>query len=380
MKKIISCMGLALVALAACDSTPKFGIEGTITSAEDKVLYLENVGLEEVSMLDSVKLGKNGKFDFQVAAPNNPEFYRLRIEDRIINFTIDSTETVKVQAELPTMPTDYVIEGSESNQKIKELAVKQIALEKAIMAISSSKLAPGDKQDSIMHSLAAYKDEVKRNYIFANPTDASAYFALFQTVTGYLIFDPVNDKKDVQCFAAVATSWDNAYPHASRAQNLHNIAIRGLKNVRGPVIKEVEIDPDKVKETDLINIGLPDLRGKIRNLTDLKGKVVLLDFTIYSHAASAQRNMLLREIYDKYKGQGLEIYQISLDTDEHFWKTNADNLPWICVRDANGIYSSNVAVYGVTNLPTFFLIDRDNTLKLRNDNIKDIESEIKKLL
>lgn len=380
MKKIISCLGLALVALAACDSTPKFGIEGTITSAEDKVLYLENVGLEGVTVLDSVKLGKKGSFDFKAAAPNNPEFYRLRIEDRIINFTVDTTENVKVQAELPTMPTDYTIEGSESNLKIKELAVKQIALEKAISAISASKMAPGDMQDSIMSTLARYKDEVKRNYIFANPADASAYFALFQTVTGYLIFDPVNDKKDVQCFAAVATSWDNAYPHADRAQNLHNIAIRGIKNVRGPIVKEVEIDPEKVKETDLINIALPDLKGKIRNLTDLKGKVVLLDFTIYSHAASAQRNMLLREIYDKFKDQGLEIYQISLDADEHFWKTNADNLPWICVRDANGIYSSNVAVYGVTNLPTFFLIGRDNSLKLRNDNIKDIESEIKKLL
>ena len=121
-------------------------------------------------------------------------------------------------------------------------------------------------------------------------------------------------------------------------------------------------------------------KGEIRNLTDLKGKVVLLDFTIYNHTQSAQRNMLLREIYDKYKDQGFEIFQISLDTDEHFWKTNADNLPWVCVRDANGIYSTNVTIYGVSTIPTFFLIDRDNTLNKRNDDIKDVETEIQKLL
>ncbi|MBR6989473.1 MAG: DUF4369 domain-containing protein [Bacteroidaceae bacterium] len=380
MKKIISCIGLALFTLAACDNTPKFGVEGSITDAEDKVLYLENVGLESINTLDSVKLKKSGNFDFKAEAPSNTEFYRLRIEDKIINFTIDSTETVKINAELHTMPTDYVIEASEANQKIKELAIKQINLEKAINAIGNTKMAIGDAQDSVKAILTRYKDDVKRNYIFKNPQDPSSYFALFQTVTGYLIFDPVNDKKDVQCFAAVATSWDNKFPHANRAINLHNIAIRGMKNVRGPVVKEVELDPDKIHETDIINISLPDVRGELRNLTDLKGKVVLLDFTIYNHAQSAQRNMLFREIYDKYKDQGFEIYQISLDTDEHFWKTNADNLPWICVRDANGVYSTNVSLYGVTAVPTFFLIDRENTLSKRNDDIKDVETEIQKLL
>ena len=278
------------------------------------------------------------------------------------------------------LPSILLIEASEANQKIKELAIKQINLEKAINAISNTKMAIGDAQDSVKAILTRYKDDVKRNYIFKDPQDPSSYFALFQTVTGYLIFDPVNDKKDVQCFAAVATSWDNKFPHANRAINLHNIAIRGMKNVRGPVVKEVELDPDKIHETDIINISLPDIKGEIRNLTDLKGKVVLLDFTIYNHTQSAQRNMLLREIYDKYKDQGFEIFQISLDTDEHFWKTNADNLPWVCVRDANGIYSTNVTIYGVSTIPTFFLIDRDNTLNKRNDDIKDVETEIQKLL
>ena len=371
-------MGLALVTLAACDSTPKFHVSGAIDGAEDKTVYLENVGLESVSLLDSAKLSGKGSFSFTENAQNNPEFYRLRIEDRIINFVVDSTETVKINATLATMPTGYTVEGDPCNETIKELAIKQIQLEKDILTTNGMPI--GDAQDSIQHMLACYKDDVKRNYIFKDPASYSSYFALFQTVNGYLIFDPVNDKQDVQCFAAVATSWDNKYPHSDRAMNLHNIAIRGMKNVRGPVIKEVEVDPDKIHEADLINIALPDLKGNIRNLTDLKGKVVLLDFTIYNHTQSAQRNMLFRELYDKYKDQGLEIYQISLDTDVHFWKTNADNLPWICVRDANGLYSTNASVYGVTALPTFFLIDRENTLRMRNEDIKDVESEIRKLL
>ena len=34
-----------------------------------------------------------------------------------------------------------------------------------------------------------------------------------------------------------------------------------------------------------------------------------------------KRIMMLRELYNKYHAQGFEIYQVSLDEDEHFWKT-----------------------------------------------------------
>ena len=107
---------------------------------------------------------------------------------------------------------------------------------------------------------------------------------------------------------------------------------------------------------------------------------MLIDFTAYGSAESGARNLLLREIYDKYASQGLEIYQISLDADEHYWKTAAANLPWICVRDGNGVYSTNVAVYNVRQVPSIFLINRNNELKLRGEDIKDLEASVKSLL
>ena len=123
-----------------------------------------------------------------------------------------------------------------------------------------------------------------------------------------------------------------------------------------------------------------DITALPRRLTELKGKVVILDFTIYQSAVSASHNYMLRELYDKYASQGLEIYQVSLDADEHYWKTTADNLPWICVRDANGVYSSIAAAYNVQNMPSIFLVNRNNELSVRGELIKDLEAEVKKLL
>jgi len=381
MKKVVYfLLALVLVGLGACDNGPQFKVQGEVTGAEDKTLYLEASGLEGIVLLDSVKLGNNGKFSFAEACPESPEFYRLRMGNRVINFAVDSTETVTVKTDAVKFDTDYVIEGSENNLKIKELVMLQAELQQKVDKLAQSKLPAGLAQTQLMAYIKEYKDKVKRNYIFAAPNKTYAYFALFQTLNGYMIFDPLASKDDVKCFAAVATSLNNAYPHADRSRNLYNMVIKGMKNTREPQQKVVEIDPSIIKEADIIDIQLKDLNGKVRTLTELKGKVVLIDFMVYNHTMAAVHNLALRELYDKYQAKGLEIYQISLDSDEHFWKTSADNLPWICVRDAAGPYSQYVSIYSVAGLPSVFLVGRDNVLKMRGENIEDLETEVRKLL
>ena len=109
---------------------------------------------------------------------------------------------------------------------------------------------------SLIHILKNYKDEVKINYIFAAPNTAVAYFALFQKLNNYLIFDPLNNKDDIKCFAAVATSLNNYYPHTDRSKNLYNIVIKGMQNTRAPQQKVVEIPEEVVSETGIIDINL----------------------------------------------------------------------------------------------------------------------------
>ena len=358
---------LLFAGVTACNNEPAFTVQGEITDAADKMLYLEHTGLEGIIPLDSTELNESGSFCFSSARPEAPEFYRLRIENQIINFSIDSTETVEIHAGFKNLSTEYQIEGSENNTKIKELVLLQAELQKQVNQLAQSGLPIGIAQDSIQSLVNAYKDTVKRNYIFAGPNKPYAYFALFQQLNGYMIFDPLSNKEDVKCFAAVATSMNNMYPHADRSRNLYNMVIKGMKNTRTPQTQPLQIPADKIEETSIIDIPLRDVDGNLHHLTDLKGKVVLIDFTIYGTAESGARNLLLRELYNKYKGQGLEIYQISLDTDEHFWKTSADNLPWICVRDPQGPYSTYVRMYGVSQLPTSFLVNRSNELSLRID-------------
>ena len=374
-------LALTVLAMVSCGEK-KFHVEGTITDAKDSLLLFENVGIEEITVVDSVRLGEDGSFSFSGLAQEAPEFYRLRIAGQIINVSVDSTETITIKAKYPQMATQYEVSGSDNCLKIKELSLKQIELRQRAIAISNNEdLTVKETNDSIYKLVNQYKEVVKKDYIFAEPNKAYAYFALFQTLGDMLLFNPRNNREDIKAFAAVATSWDSYYPNSARGANLHNIAIEGMKNVRiNDAAQAQQIDPSKVEESGIIDVALNDNKGKMRHLKDLKGKVVLLDFHVFAANESPARILQLREIYNKYHAQGFEVFQVSIDTDEHFWKQQTAALPWISVRAEGGIQSNTLTLYNVQSIPEFFLIDRGSNIVGRSQTIKNLEEAIKNLL
>ena len=374
-------IAVAALAIASC-SEKKFHVEGSISNAKDSLLLLEDVGIEEITVVDSVRLDESGTFSFSGDAQEAPEFYRLRIAGQIINVSIDSTETVTVKAQYPQMATEYEVSGSDNCQKIKELALKQIDLRQRAIAINDNEeLTVQATNDSIMGLIRTYKDDIKKNYIYAEPGKSYAYFALFQTLGDMLLFNPRADREDIKAFAAVATSWDANYPNSARGANLHNIAIEGMNNIRiNDAARAQSIDASKVTTAGIIDITLPDNKGKQRSLSELKGNVVLLDFHVFAAEQSPARILQLREIYNKCHAQGFEVYQVSIDPDEHFWKQQTAALPWISVREAQGLQSPILTTYNVQGIPEYFLIDRGNNIVGRAATIKDLEQAIKNLL
>lgn len=383
LRRLTSLLAVASAAMFTACTGNKFTVEGEITNAKDSVLYLEQMMLESAPVkLDSAVLSEDGSFSFKAEAPVATDFYRLRIADQIINIAIDSTETVTVKADYQRMASGYSVEGSEECSKIRELALKQQELTRRAIAISEAPdLNVYASRDSVLAIVKQYKEEVMRDYIYKTPQSAAAYFALFQALGQSLIFDPSN-REDNKAFAAVATCWDQYHAGSIRTENLHNIAVEGMKNVR--IVENdnapLEIDADKVSTAGYIDVPLPDNNGKIRHISELSGKVVLLDFHIFQTEESTTRIMALRNLYNKFHDRGFDIYQVSLDPDEHFWKTSTARLPWISVRDKNSLNSPYLNTYNIQNLPDFFIIDRGGNIVKRADQVDDIEAEIAKLL
>lgn len=381
MKKLSNILLLAtLLCAVGCTKSPQATIEGHITEATDKVLYLDHIGVERTTVADSARLDKDGAFCFHVAQPECFDFYRLRIGHEVVYLSVDSTETLTLTAALPTMSIAYEVEGSEDNLMLKQLVHKQRELQYAVQQTVRGANSMNMAQAGIDTLVQNYKRDVRMEYIYPNPGKPYAYFALFQRLGGQLIFDPLTTRDDIRCFAAVATNLDLFYPEAERTKNLKSIALKGMRNTRPAQPVDYSALEGKITEASIIDIALPDIDGMTHRLTDLKGKVVMLDFNVYGHPQSSARVLVLRELYDKYAAQGLEIYQVSLDSDEHFWKTAVENVPWVCVRSEDAPYSKEANLYGVQELPTYFLINRAGEIVKRDEMVEDLDKELQQLL
>ena len=381
MKKLSNILLLAtLLCAVGCTKSPQATIEGHITEATDKVLYLDHIGVERTTVADSARLDKDGAFCFHVAQPECFDFYRLRIGHEVVYLSVDSTETLTLTAALPTMSIAYEVEGSEDNLMLKQLVHKQRELQYAVQQTVRGANSMNMAQAGIDTLVQNYKRDVRMEYIYPNPGKPYAYFALFQRLGGQLIFNPLTTRDDIRCFAAVATNLDLFYPEAERTKNLKSIALKGMRNTRPAQPVDYSALEGKITEASIIDISLPDIDGMTRRLTDLKGKVVILDFNVYGHPQSSARVLVLRELYDKYAAQGFEIYQVSLDSDEHFWKTAVENVPWVCVRSEDAPYSKEANLYGVQELPTYFLINRAGEIVKRDEMVEDLDKELQQLL
>lgn len=378
MKKIII-TGLMALVIVACTDNKQFTVEGTIEGAQDSTLYLYNQSLSGPELMDSVKLGSDGKFSFKSDAPDAPDFYVLLLHNQIINFSIDSTETVTINAKYPGMGSNYTVTGSDNCEKIRQLALLQQDLQRRAMALErNGSMTQQQRLDSLQTMVNEYKDVTTQQYIYVEPQKAYAYFALFQTLGQWNLYERSNPQ-DMKAFGAVATCWDTYYPEALRTEYLRNIALKGMNEQRAIMARQnTDGLEGKIVNAGLIELQLPDASGSIRTLTELAGKVVLLDFHSFGLKDSAARILELRELYNKYHAQGLEIYQVSIDGDEHFWKQQTEHLPWICVFDPN---ATSLPSYNVQEVPEFFIIDREGLLQKRSVQMADgVEEEIRRLL
>ena len=305
----------------------------------------------------------------------------MRLNNQLIYFAVDSTETISFVADAGTFATSYSVEGSENSKAIKAITLAQLDANQAISRLrkeyEDKMISDTTYRMKVLAAADAYK-EVARKYIYSAPMSTAAYFALFQQIDGLLFFD-LYDRKDVKAYGAVAASYNHTYPESPRSKHLYNLTLQSMKVLRAQ--RPVDYSNVETKEISFLDIELPDVRGEVVKLSTVApGKVVLINFTAYQTEWSPALNMALGELYTKYHDQELEIYQVSLDSDFHFWRNGASNLPWVTVHDPQSVYSQVAGLYNVKQLPALFILDRKGNLVKRVEDVKKLEADVKAVL
>lgn len=377
---------LTLFIVSCKEKAPHFTVQGKITNADTAYLYLEKKSLTETIVLDSVRLRNDGEYFFEQPAPQYPEFYSLKLKGQSINFAVDSTENININTSASTFATEYSISGSESSSKIREITLNQYQLTNTLYILrtelNNKQITQNTYLEKINEAIDNYKTAVEQ-IISSDYTSMAAYYALFQKVQGYLIFDPYS-KKDLRLFQTVATVWKQRHAEEPRAQHLEKYTLQILSEVRSIEKQNQMLDSlgnqaTVVGSVDFYNITLPDIQNKPISLHDLKGKVVILDFTAYQTDYSPAHNILINKAYEKNKSQ-VDVYQVSFDSDPHVWRNSAVNLPWKCVRDSKSLQSELIQRYNIQNLPTTFILNKQGEIVKRLSESDNIEAEVKKIL
>jgi peroxiredoxin len=130
------------------------------------------------------------------------------------------------------------------------------------------------------------------------------------------------------------------------------------------------------------DISLPDSSGNIVHLSDLKGKVVLVDFWASWCGPCRNNNPRLVRLYNKYRNQGLQILGVSIDNNSEAWRkaVQQDKLEWIQVNDSKGWDGPAAITYDVNAIPASFLIDKEGILRKTGLMGRSLEFEIRSLL
>lgn len=130
------------------------------------------------------------------------------------------------------------------------------------------------------------------------------------------------------------------------------------------------------------DIAMADRNGKIRRLSDLRGKVVLIDFWASWCRPCRSENPNVVRLYHAYKDKGFDIFSVSLDNSREKWlqAIDADGLVWENhVSDLRGWSSEGGRLYGVSSIPATVLVDRDGKVLARNLRGQELERKLKEL-
>lgn len=378
---IAAAMAVAAI-LTSCDQN-KVKVSGRIVGAESQTITMERNAAPGQTVADTTLTDAKGYFRFDITLPNGQStIYDLRINDEAIPLFLSPGEKVSVNS-FQSNIRNYSVEGSRESELMKE--VNDILSGGAVRLDSIARvysLYGGGSDEERRAGMTEYTREyngIKRGqieFIVRNSGSLAALYALYQRLPGDDIL--FNGDSDIVYYRMVADSVEKNYPDSPYLLTLRNAVNEYDRS------QELARYLNEQMENSLPfpELNLPDIYGTDHKLSDLLGKVILVDFWVAGATESAVVNAEYRELYDKYSADGFEIYQVNAGVSKPAW-VNAvldQKLPWISVSDLRGASGPAPTIYNVRNLPANFIISRDGEIVGRGIYGDRLESEVVRLL
>lgn len=383
MKKYLFALCLVAVLAVACNSSetaPSATISGRLVGNDVETLYLIKASdkLDNAEIIDSVKLADNGYFQFEIKATDlTPRFYKLVYAGgRPVTLIVSQGDRITIDS-AGDIFHNYTVEGSEESELIRQFNEEYYGGYDRLLSLSETAVNASPSQAASLNKqiyqtiIATIQAQVR--FVGSHQDKLASVYAMRQTLPEpfeemFVGMGITNAHRNAVIEAVGKSYPDSPYIDVLRSDIDYQDALSALS--------------DKITYQPFPEIELPDIYGQQHKLSSLQGKVILLYFWAAEAGNSNTVNADLKHIYDKYHDRGLEIYQVSADTDSALWieAVRSQNLPWISVCNYEGPYSVAFRVYNVTSLPTLYLIDRSGDIVKGDIAFADLDRRIAALL
>ncbi|AEA44824.1 TlpA family protein disulfide reductase [Fluviicola taffensis] len=336
-----------------------FHIEGQIKGAANEKLKIQAQSQEGVIDVAETMTDGSGNFELDGNIPGMG-IYSLSLGEsgkNAVVIPIDINDQIGLQATKDNFAIEPVFSGTQWAKPLTKY-----------MALFSDF---AKKQMEIMPTI---KDQTKQLAMFAQLKKPIVNFSKTQInkdpknpvnlilvnlimpspESGFADWDP----KNLDALRKVETAFQRNYPESP----MTGLLAQQVAAIDAQYQSYIQYSSGTVTAPE---IALKNPTGSELRLSNLKGKVVLIDFWASWCAPCRKENPNVVRLYKKYRGQGFEIYSVSLDQDPAAWKSaiDKDGLFWSNhVSDLMGWQTPLVQAYGIQGIPHTVLLNREGNI------------------
>ena len=364
----------ALLILSSCENQNKFTLKYNTTSNEDVFIYkFKN---NQPYKIDSSKNVQNHYFEIEAPLPE------LCLIGSSLNESLLFIAENKLENSITknnnNYPFDVSVKGDSTNIFLQHYFDKKNQLLSELQTLNDNSF---ESREQSTQKLANHKEFVKK---FINDhKNSPAVLMLLGEVT-----NPIEFKKELLIIKNVV---EKRYKNNQFLSEVNKIIASGNKQQQFiEQQKLVAKQQEEQKKTLGIELGaiapdinLKDPNGKLIQLSNLKGSIVLLDFWASWCRPCRAENPNVVRLYNKYKSKKFTVYSVSMDKDKQKWldAIKQDQLSWKNhVSELQGWNSTAGAKYGVSSIPSTFLINKKGEICGYNLRGEQLEKKIIELL
>ncbi|WKZ64905.1 MAG: TlpA disulfide reductase family protein [Flavobacteriales bacterium] len=376
MPTIRSFLPLIILA-AACggQGTATRTISLSVEGAGNQMAYFDRYENGRPYHVDSVKLNGDGKGTMKV--PYLPlDFYRIAVGNEQLIVVLDSAEGLVVEAQGGLLQTPMRLEGSVHTDAMRRFQEEAMGYEQKVSGLRSALSADPSNQANLDElnatNLAFY--ERCRQFVRENSGSPVAISVLGR----------MDMTREFELFKQVRDGLRRTMPNSGFYASFREQVDRYEQEL--VMIRAQEEEMKRLSNLLPIGSEAPEIRqstpdGGSFALSQLRGKVVLIDFWASWCRPCRIENPNVKRVYERFRAKGFEILGVSLDRDHTAWveAIKADGLPWKHVSDLGFWNNAAAQEYGVSSIPFTVLVDREGKVLdkgLRGDQLEARLAEV----